>query len=167
MLAFRSLAATVLLVLATPTAAGNGNAPKDAGREREVRPITLEAVRPLRFGKLTTDRGLAGSVTVDPAGHKTVHGGARDLGEHHGAAVFRVEGEPRRRFVVLLPQEVPLSGRRLRQARLEAFRSSPSDYGVLDQKGQATVRIGATLHLPAGSTGTFDEPFELVVDYED
>lgn len=132
------------------------------------RPLTIDQVSSLEFGKFTFSGPGGGSISVDAAGNKRVSGSAVDMGGLHGPAVFHVRGEPGRQFIITLPNEAVLGAEKAAaSARLEQFVSLPSREGTLGVTGEATIRVGATLRVSAQASATYRGDFEIYVDYAD
>lgn len=133
------------------------------------RPLTVEALEPLSFGRLTVGSGRGGTVTIDPrSGRKILGGGAVDLGGGHHPARFLVRGEPNARFLVTLPRRVEVVGGRNAGSRavVEDFVPAPTTSGVLGFDGAAIVAVGATLRLDRElRTADWNADFTVFVDY--
>lgn len=135
-----------------------------------ARPLTIEQVEELDFGRIAGDVALPGEVVIDPvSGQKTLSGGVVDLGGSHSRATFEISGEAGAEFVITLPGEREIKGQDTEapgRVVLTDFASSPSRSGVLGPDGRATVYVGATLKMKPGQPGGhYRGPLDIFVDY--
>ncbi len=139
----------------------------NADGEGEPRvPLQIQYLEELSFGRVVSDFGGHGAVVVDPdSNRKLIRGGAIDLGGHHGRGVIRVMGEPSAQFVITLPAEVKLSGKR-GSTVVTDLTASPTLIGQIGPDGTALVYIGATMRMRAGQpSGGYKGKFDIFVDY--
>lgn len=121
----------------------------------------------LQFGDIVPG-STSGTVTVSPAGVRTVSGGVTALGGSYGAASFTVSGEPGWSYTVTLPLDATMASGSSSMV-VDAFTSSldPDRVGTLDAAGNGTFTVGATLHVDAGQApGTYSGSFLVSVDYQ-
>jgi uncharacterized protein DUF4402 len=138
-------------------------------------PIQIEKGNDLNFGDVLLNSLLSGSVTIDPAGNKTVAGGVQNLGGTVTAASYQVVGNPNATFVIDLPTTLQVFaniGGVVQAIELSAFTSSPAGTGVLIQTnpgvpiGFAEVLVGATATLSTGQGGeVYSNNFLVNVEY--
>ncbi|MEW6046951.1 MAG: DUF4402 domain-containing protein [Bacillota bacterium] len=129
--------------------------------------ISVSVSADLRFGDIVPG-STSGTVTIDPAGARTVSGGVIALGESYGAASFTVSGEPGYSYTVTLPLSATLASG-TNSMVVDTFTSSldPDGVGTLDANGNGTFTVGATLHVDAGQApGTYSGSFDVSVDYQ-
>jgi hypothetical protein len=130
------------------------------------RPIKATLVQGLDFGIIgATD--ITGTATIQSNGTKIVSAGILDLGGIATPAIFRIQGERNRSFLITLPANATITMPGGPSAILGNFESSPPVSGVLDQKGNATVAVGATLNLlPSLWEGAYGSLFDIMVTYQ-
>ncbi len=159
----------VLLALGVLAAAQASLGPAQAAEDKDKkrRPLTVEQLEDLSFGRLINNALTPGEAVVEAAsGRKVVRGGMVHLSGDHGSAEFLITGEPGARFVVILPQELPLRGEGGAKVVLTNFTSEPSETGILGPGGRATVFLGATLKVLAGQpVGRYRADLDIFVDY--
>ena len=130
------------------------------------RPLKIEHIETLRFGRVVSDQMIYGTVTVDAeTGLKRLAGGAHDFGGFHSRAELRISGEPDSPFVLLLPERIVLQGG-YGDAELIDLIASPNGFGRLGPDGHTTVFIGATLVIMPSTRGSFGGNFDILVDYQ-
>lgn len=130
------------------------------------RPIKATLVQNLDFGIIgATD--ITGWVTIQPDGTKTMSAGILDLGGITGPAVFLIQGEKNVNFSITLPVSASVTLPGGPSAVLTDFQASPSITGTLNQQGQATVNVGATINInPTLWEGVYSDPFDIIVSYQ-
>ncbi len=153
------------LVLALPGPAG---AQEDKG---DKRPLNVEQLEELAFGRITSDPSASGAVLIDPvSGNKTLLGGAVDLGGEHSRAEFLITGEPEARFVITLPDQRKIKSEGSGgpgTATVTDFASHPERSAALGRNGRATVYLGATLKFKPGQpAGKYQSALDILVEYE-
>ncbi len=135
---------------------------------RVLRPLSVEQLEELAFGRIAGDPSLPGEVVIEAeTGRKSVRGAVVDLGGYHGRAEFEIRGEPNAQFIITLPPEHAMTSKDGgTTARVIDFTSSPSKTGALGPDGRATVFVGATLRLRPGQPGGgYRGPLDLFADY--
>lgn len=156
---------TTLALLVLAAGLWAAHSADSAATEPRQRPLTIEIVRHLQFGRVGATAG--GQVTVDSAtGRRRWSGAVHDLGGPAGPATFIVSGEPGRAFRLILPADRLVSGKTGTQAFLGRFESTPSASGVIGPDGRAVITLGATLELGAAQTAdTYAATIALEVRY--
>lgn len=130
------------------------------------RPIKVTLVQNLDFGIIgaTNDTG---TVTIQPGGAKLLSAGLLDLGGISAPAIFLIQGEKNRNFSITLPVNATITLPGGPSAVLTDFQSNPSITGTLNQQGQATVAVGATMNIvPSLWEGVYTDPFDIIVSYQ-
>lgn len=114
----------------------------------------LQVVQPMSFGGLLAS-SLGGSVTLTEDGALVPDGGGimPSTQPPYAEARLRVTGPPGLTFTLQLDSSIPLLGRGTGTAiRLAEFRCSlPGWRGIFDATGQAEVKLGGRLDIPAGT----------------
>ena len=166
----RGLLLTLLLAavaLAGPTASpGLAQDAEDATQNR--RPVTVEQIADLAFGRFVPDLGVPGAVVIDAVtGHKTVEGGVTDFGGEHGRAEFLVRGEPGARVVITLPSEQSAkTGDESGAIGLSDLASHPAGIAVWGPDGTLIIYLGARLNVrPGQPSGKYLGSLDSFVDY--
>lgn len=126
--------------------------------QAQAQALNIEERRTMLFGKVATS-SIPGSVTVSPAGAKSVTGGVIDLGKNHREAEFRITGPDNALVIVTLPTTATVTGGG-GTGTLTNFTMNVSNPIDLGRRGRATISVGATLNLGtnlpgAEYTGTF------------
>jgi hypothetical protein len=130
------------------------------------RPIKATLVQDLDFGIIGA-ANVPGTVTIQPGGAKIVSAGILDLGGVSAPALFLIQGEKNRVFTITLPVSATVTLPGGPSAVLIDFQSSPSITGILNQQGQATVAVGATMNIsPTLWEGLYTDPFDIIVAYQ-
>lgn len=134
------------------------------GRAADL-PLAVTTRAELGFGQVVATAS-AGTVTVTPAGHRTV-GGGTVLGNRSGvsAGAFTLTGDPNASFSITLPSDCTLSGSG-GDLTVDLFVSSPSDTGTLGPAGSQVMTLGATLHVAAAqASGTYSGAYAVTLAY--
>lgn len=130
-----------------------------------INPMTLTNDLSLEFGRMIPCASSS-LVTVDAFGSRTVSGCAELLGGGTvQAASFTVGGDANANYAMTLPatSSITLGANSM---VVDSFTSSPSGTGTLDQFGNDTLTVGATLHVGASQpAGTYTGTFDVTVDY--
>ncbi|MFQ5775254.1 MAG: DUF4402 domain-containing protein [Kiloniellaceae bacterium] len=103
----------------------------------------------LQFGDAAGDADLAGTVAVDTGNNKTVTGGAFDLGGAVKSGKFDVKGSGGSAYDCTLPSQIQLSAGSS-TVTVDTFVTNKPLAGNLPAKGKVSIKVGATLQLPAG-----------------
>lgn len=149
---------------------------KSASASLEVeRPLSIAIISEVSFGRIElADEAKGGTVTVsaNPELRPAVDGAVLRGASPAGPAKRMLSGEPGRAYRVILPPliETGKSGSTIGQVTLHSATSgdiSGTGVGQFDRDGNDMLRIGATLHLVAGSTsGNFNTPVPVTIVYE-
>lgn len=130
------------------------------------RALKVTLVQGLDFGIIGATN-LNGTATIGSDGTKVVSPGVLDLGGASSPAVFLIQGEKFRTFTITLPVSMTLSPAGGSDATLTGLESTPAISGVLNQQGQATVTVGATINLtPNLSEGSYSGLLDILVAYQ-
>jgi hypothetical protein len=130
------------------------------------RPLKVVLVQNLEFGIVGAST-ISGTVTIQPSGAKIVSAGLLDLGGVSVPAIFEVQGEKNRNFLITLPTSASITLPGGPTVTLTDFQANPSISGTLDQQGKATVVVGATMNVePHHWEGDYTGPFDLIVTYQ-
>lgn len=133
--------------------------------QAQNRPLKVQLVQNLEFGNIGATN-ITGTVTIGSDGSKTLSAGLLDLGGLSAPAIFTVQGVKNAAFTITLPASATISGPGA-SANLSDFQSTPSISGVLDNRGQATISVGATMNItPALWEGAYTGPFDIIVTYQ-
>lgn len=145
-----------------------------------VEPLSVDAVRDLRFGSIAVAPMQSGSVTVPAdSGPASFAGGASAACSgidacSAGPALFTVTGERGRDYAVSLPSEVTAEARDTAGPPLQVTqlsvrsrnRPDGGSEGRLDDSGMDEVSVGGTLAIPAGTApGNYAAEVAIVVSY--
>jgi len=162
------IVAALTALMAAAASPGPAYAADDT--DKTLRPLNVERVEELAFGRIVGDERLPGQVVIDAVtGQKTVQGAAVDLGGEHRRAEYLVLGAPGHSFVITLPDEHSIEGKGKGgkdTALVKDFTSHPADVGRLGPDGRTTVYVGATFHLKPGQKGgDYQGPLDIFVSY--
>jgi len=126
-----------------------------------VTPIAISKTVDMDFGTLAAS-ATAGTVVLGTDDVATPSGGVSLVSGTPAAAQFSVTGEGTSSFSISLPSSITLvSG--TDNLTVDTFGSSPSTTGTLTA-GAATVKVGATLNVPANApAGTYTNTADLTV----
>lgn len=115
--------------------------------------VEIDEKRSLRFGVVASSYDGPGTATISPDDAFTTTGYAIPMGGNPRAARYKIEGPKNGTVIITLPTSVTVyssSG----TATLSNFVSSPPAGAVqLNKKGKLTLKVGATLTVPAGQSG--------------
>lgn len=128
--------------------------------------IKLTKSADLGFGQIVSTSST-GSVTVTPAGSRTVSGGAV-LANAAGvrASRFQAVGTANTSYGIMFSSSATLTGNS-GSMTLDTFTSSPSGSGNLGPSGSQEVTVGATLHVGASlPAGGYTGSYSVTVAYE-
>jgi|GEM_PF-1745228 len=154
----------VALSLVLSQAAWAGKDKDDDDDEDEIE-LDIEERRTLRFSTIASSYAGPGAATVSPSGVLTVTGYAIHLDGNPRAAEYKIKGPKNGTVVITLPTTVTVSGP-AGSAQLTNFVSDPPEGSVqLNRKGKLTLKMGATLNIPAGQPGgEYSGDFTVYVD---
>jgi len=163
------VAVALTALIAAAASPGPASAADDTART--LRPLNVEQVEELAFGRIMGDPILPGQVVIDAVtGNKKVSGGALDMGGEHSRAEFLIRGEPGHSFIITLPDEHKISGTgsgATSTTLVTDFTSYPENVGVLGPDGRGTVYVGATFNLKPGLKGDkYQRPLDIFVQYQ-
>lgn len=161
---------SALLAAPLPALAAPGGSVTVIGRASAtvIRPISITATAPLRFGVMAQPT-TAGTVTVNTAGVVTASGGmVGNTAIAQGssgprAGVFRVSGEPGRQFFVTLPLAATVSRSgggtmTITLFTVGALNGSPA--------GTRDIAVGGTLAVGAAQAiGTYNGTYQITASY--
>jgi len=153
----------VALNLALPQTAWAGK-DKDDDDDDEIE-LDISERRTLRFSTIASSYTGPGAATVSPSGVLTVTGYAIHLDGNPRAAEYKIKGPKNGTVLITLPTTVTVSGPS-GSALLTNFVSDPPAGSVqLNRKGKLTLKMGATLNIPAGQPGgEYTGDFTVYVD---
>lgn len=165
--ALSALATTLALPGAAFAAPGGSAAMTGTASATIIRPISIVATAPLRFGVMARPTA-AGTVTVSTSGAVTTGGGmAGNTAIAQGTAgpqagKFRVSGEPGRQFFVTLPlaATVTRSGSSMTITLFTVGALTGSPVGTLDIAVGGTLAVGA-----AQPIGTYNGTYQITASY--
>ena len=125
-----------------------------------ITPISISKTVDMNFGTIAAS-ATAGTVVLATDDTRTVTGGATYSGTAT-AAQFSVTGEGTRTFSISLPSSITLTDG-TNNLTVDNFTSNTSGTGTL-AAGTATVKVGATLNVPANATAaTYTNTTDLTV----
>lgn len=125
-----------------------------------ITPISISKTVDMDFGTIAAS-ATAGTVVLATDDTRTVTGGATYSGTST-AAQFAVTGEGTRTFSISLPSSITLTDG-TNNLTVDNFTSNPSATGTL-AAGSATVKVGATLNVPANAAAsTYTNTTDLTV----
>ncbi len=132
-----------------------------------LKPISISSPADLDFGTMVPT-GTDGTVTVTPAG--AISSVNVDLfGGFPAAAAFTVTGASAQAYVITLPSSTILTdggGSTMTVGPVPAFTDDAGPTPTLDGAGNATVNVGATLHVGGAQVaGTYSGTFTVTVNY--
>lgn len=126
-----------------------------------VTPIAISKSVDMDFGTVAAS-STAGTVVLGTDDVATPSGGVSLPGGTPTAAQFSVTGEGTSTFSISLPSSITLASG-TDELIVDAFGSVPATTGTLTA-GAATVKVGATLNVPANApAGTYTNTTDLTV----
>jgi hypothetical protein len=126
-----------------------------------VTPIAISKTVDMDFGTLAAS-GTIGTVVLGTNDVATPSGGASLVSGTPTAAQFSVTGEGTSTFDISLPSSITLTTG-TDNLTVDNFVSNPATTGTLTA-GAATVKVGATLNVPANApAGTYTNTTDLTV----
>lgn len=153
------------LVLVALGASATASAQSDATASATatlITPISISKTVDMDFGSVAAS-ATAGTVVLGTDGVATPSGGVTLPGGTPAAAEFSVTGEGTSTFDITLPSSITLSDGGTNTLTVDSFTSNPATTGTLTA-GAATVKVGATLNVPANTpAGTYTNTTDLTV----
>jgi len=143
-------------------------APIRYGVSQTPTPIVIDVRRNMQFGTIASDIDFSGTVVIDPATQaKSTAGGVFDFGGRHRTANFRINGDSRAYVIVTLPSQITLQNQGgSGTVIVNNFTMNKTNPVRLSNSGRKTVRVGATLNVPAGqNAGDYDVDFTFTANY--
>lgn len=132
-----------------------------------VTPITITKTVDMNFGNLYS--AAAGTVTIDPAGTRTVGGGVTLApGGTVTAAAFTVGGTAGVIYSITLPPAATTITDGTNTMTVDTWSSNPTPTGTIGGGGTETLTVGAVLHVGAAQpAGIYVSatPFDVTVNY--
>lgn len=156
---------TGLLVVSLATLGAPSSAAQTTGRVGATiaSGLAVTSVKPLEFGVIAPDAD--GSVVVFPDGRRTASGGLKLLasGDTTFAAEFSVTGAPGATYSIALPGSVVITKGSESMTVSDFSCTAPGNL----VGGSATLRVGATLTVPANQpSGRYEGSYNVVVNYD-
>ena len=166
-----SLVLAALTLMASASAFAQSSATATASANATViRPITLVKVTDLNFGSVVPS-AAAGTVTVTPAGTRSVALGAGTAGAAgFNAASFTVGGEGAATYAITLPAAAVVITNGTDNMNVTGFTSTPAATGTISgapsTAGTQALNVGATLNLGINQNpGVYLGTFSVTVAY--
>lgn len=131
-----------------------------------VPPLQLIKTSDLSFGEIVAG-SQNGKVSVGIDNSRTASGGIHlvTTEENLNTAAFDIQGFPNSSFTVSIPSYVFIS-HGPNNMKVENFVSSLGNTSILDSRGVAALKIGATLNVNANqSVGVYTGAFDVTVAY--
>lgn len=161
---------TFLLIGFSKTSYGQASATANVSATI-VAPIAITKVNDMNFGRIAAT-AAAGTVTLAPAGTRTLTGGVT-LPSTGGTgdvspAIFTVTGAANYTYSITLPTTNTIIENGANQMTVNTFTSTPSGAGTLSGTGTSTLSVGATLAVGANQAPgvyTSATPFTVTVNY--
>ena len=128
-------------------------AKKDDDDDDDEIEVEIDEKRKLAFGVIASSYDGPGTATISPSGVLSTTGYAITLGGNPRAAKYKIEGPKNGTVIITLPTTVTVYSN-AGTATLSNFVSDPPAGTVqLNKKGKLTLKMGATLTVPAGQPG--------------
>lgn len=154
-----AVTSTVNAQTATSTASAEASA-------RIVAPIEISKVADLKFGNIAAGPS-AGIVEISTDDNRTSNGGVTLIaaGNVSNAAAFDITGYPNATFTISLPENIYLTSGS-DQMEVNYFVSDLGDNSILNDAGEAQLKVGATLNVEANqAVGLYTGSFDVTVAY--
>jgi hypothetical protein len=133
----------------------------DEGRKTKLK---VREKRKLKFDKTASSIDGPGTITLSPTGSVNATGDVVVMGYRFQTAKFVVTGPKNTNVTITLPTSVTVSNGQT-TTTLHNFQSVPSGVANLGNNGKLTIKVGATLNIPAGlNRGRYRGPFRIYVD---
>lgn len=143
------------------------------GKVNIVEPVGIQPVAPLRFGRIIRPTA-AGTLMVDQSGATTEGGGVTgnalstpQLVNGRGPAAFAAFGDPNRRFILFLPNQINVANGAATM-RVDQFNANTGIFGLrrFDSTGYAPLFVGARLTINANQqVGSYSGTFDVTILY--
>lgn len=120
----------------------------------------------LSFGDISAS-GTAGTIVMSPDGTRTTTGGTTFNSAVAGnPATFDIQGSANATYSISLPASILLTDATSNSMVVDNFTSSPTPTGVLDNSGQQTLLVGATLNVGSNQAfGSYSGVMSVTVVY--
>ncbi len=131
-----------------------------------IQPIEINKVADLRFGNIAAGPA-AGAVVIATSGDRSSSGNVTiiDAGDNSSAATFDITGHPDATFTVNLPISIMIASGIYEMEVIE-FESSLGDSSILNNLGEANLKVGATLNVEANQEpGFYTGSFDVTISY--
>ena len=164
----KKLSAIAILVIGFAASSNAQSTASASASATIISPISITKTVDLNFGNVGAS-ALAGTVTITPAGARSVTGGA-SLPSTAGtvaAASFDVAGQSNYTYAITLPASVVISSGPDNMT-VNGFTNNVGPIGTLSAGGTQTLTVGATLNVGATqAAGTYISatPFDVTVNY--
>ena len=166
--AFTFALALLLLAAASPVAAQcmlcAPGTPQEAPGDQ---PLTIEVEATLDFSRIgLVAPGASGTAIVDPeTGTRELRGGLVEMGGMplNGTAIVR--GQPNRRVIVDLPDNVTMTGSDGETLSLSNLRTTLRNNPRLGPDGRLEFSFGGWLQVAPGADGEYRGRIPITVDY--
>lgn len=128
--------------------------------------VEVEASHPIRFGMVAGSSDGPSTFVLSPTGTLSTTGYGIVMRGNVRAGTYKIVGPANANVLITLPTTVTLSNG-TSNAILSNFTSSPSAVGTLNRRGKLTLKVGATLTVPAGQPGgQYTGPVTIFVDLQ-
>jgi len=128
--------------------------------------VTLSEKHSLEFKTVAGSADGPSTIILSPTGAITTTGYGIVIRDRFDVGKYSVRGPHNATVLITLPNTVTLTNG-ASQATLSNFTSSPSGVGTLNHRGKLTIKVGATLTIPAGQAGgDYSGPMTIFVDLQ-
>lgn len=150
---FRRLAVFVFVLLFAATLPPHEAFSKKGGGGN-ITPVSISQRRDMQFGNFASSVTGSGTVVLSPhADTATASAALTSFGGTIRRAQFRITGQANWPVFVYLPSSITIRDRRSgRTMVVDTFTMNVQNPVVLDNRGRATIYIGATLRVGTGQT---------------
>jgi len=131
-----------------------------------VQPNEISKVTNLSFGNIAAGNSF-GTVVIDVYGERDASGGVTliSAGNVSSPAIFDITGFPNATFTISLPEVIYLTSGS-DQMEVINFVSDLGNSSLLNQEGEAQLKVGATLNVDANQPpGLYIGSFDVTVAY--
>jgi hypothetical protein len=129
-------------------------------------PLEVIQKRDMKFGNWASDKDAPGTVTISPnADSASFTGAVVAFGGTIKRARFQITGEPKAYVWVTLPSSITIhKGTSGRTMTVDSFTMDKTNPIRLNNSGNRTINIGATLHVDANQRkGNYNDDNEFFV----